>query len=219
MLLLKEEIAMRNRSKISTVVSYALILLVSMFALWGCLKSSEVTAVPEEQPAATVAPEQSEAAKAEAMAQANAEKERADAAAAAAAAAAAEAKAREEAAASERAAAAAEAGLKPIYFDFDRSFIRDDARPVMKANAEWLKANPKVKVKIEGNCDERGTIEYNQALGQRRAAAAKKYLTDLGISSSRISLISYGKEKPVCSEQTEECWQNNRRDELVATTP
>ena len=202
---------MRNRSKISTVVSYALILLVSVFALWGCPKSAEVTAVPEAQPAPAVAPEQSEAAKAEALAQANAEKERAAAAAAA------EAKAREEAEAKERAAAAAEAaGLKPIYFDFDRSFVRDDARPVMKANAEWLKANPKVKVRIEGSCDERGTIEYNQALGQRRAVTAKKYLTDLGVASSRISLISYGKEKPVCSEQTEECWQKNRRDELVA---
>jgi len=205
---------MRNRSRIKTVVSFALILLVCMFALWGCPMSHEVMSVPEAQPAPAVAPEQSEAAKAEALAQANAEKERAAAAAA-------EAKAREEAAAaaaaaSERAAAAAGAGLKPIYFDFDRSFIRDDARPVMKANAEWLKANPSVKVRIEGSCDERGTIEYNQALGQRRAAAAKKYLTDLGIASSRISLISYGKEKPVCSEQTEECWQNNRRGELVA---
>lgn len=201
---------MRNRSKISTVVSFALILFVSMFALWGCPKSADVTSVPEAQPAPAVAPEQSEAAKAEALAQANAEKERAAAAAAA------ETKAREEAAAGERAAAAAGAGLKPIYFDFDQSFIRDDARPVMKANAEWLKANPKAKVRIEGSCDERGTIEYNQALGQRRAAAAKKYLTDLGIASSRSSLISYGKEKPVCSEQTEECWQKNRRDELVA---
>jgi peptidoglycan-associated lipoprotein len=172
--------------------------------------SADVTTVPEEQPAPAITPEQSEAAKAEAMAQADAEKERAAAAAAA------EAKAREEAAASERAAAAAEAGLKPIYFDFDRSFIRDDMRPVMRENADWLKANPNVKVRIEGNCDDRGTIEYNQALGQRRAAAARKYLTDLGIASSRISLISYGKEKPACNEQTEECWQMNRRDELVA---
>lgn len=203
---------MRNRSKISTVLTFALILFVSMFALWGCPMSADVTTVPEEQPAPAIAPEQSEAAKAEAMAQANAEKERAAAAAAA------EAKAREEAAASERAAAAPEAGLKPVYFDFDRSFIRDDMRSVMKANADWLKANPNAKVRIEGNCDDRGTIEYNQALGQRRAAAARKYLTDLGIASSRISLISYGKEKPVCNEETEECWQKNRRDELVAVT-
>jgi peptidoglycan-associated lipoprotein len=94
--------------------------------------------------------------------------------------------------------------------------VRDDAKPVMKHNADYLKANPKVKVRIEGNCDERGTIEYNQALGQRRAAATKKYLTDLGISAKRISLISYGKEKPVCTNSTEDCWQQNRRAELVS---
>jgi peptidoglycan-associated lipoprotein len=198
----KGGITMKNRSKISTVLSFALILFISMFALWGCPKSAEVTAVPEAQP--TVSPEQSDAAKAEELAQA--ERERADA----------EAKAREEAEARERAAAEAVAGLNSIYFDFDRSFVRDDARLVMKANAEWLKANPNAKVRIEGNCDERGTIEYNQALGQRRAAAAKKYLTDLGIASSRISLISYGKEKPACSDQTEDCWQKNRRADLVA---
>lgn len=117
--------------------------------------------------------------------------------------------------AKERAAAAGEE-LQPIYFDFDKSFVRDDARSVMKANADWLKANPKARVKIEGNCDERGTIEYNQALGQRRAASAKKYLTDMGISANRISLISYGKEKPVCKQSNEDCWQKNRRDDLVA---
>ena len=126
-----------------------------------------------------------------------------------------EQKAPEEEEAKERSAAAGE-GLQPIYFDFDKSFVRDDARSVMKANADWLKANPKVKVKIEGNCDERGTIEYNQALGQRRAASAKKYLTDMGISANRISLISYGKEKPVCKQGNEDCWQKNRRDDLVA---
>jgi peptidoglycan-associated lipoprotein len=85
----------------------------------------------------------------------------------------------------------------------------------MNANAEWLKANPKVKIRIEGNCDERGTAEYNQALGQRRAASARKYLTDLGISAGRISLISYGKEKPLCSDRVEGCWQKNRRDDFV----
>jgi len=112
-------------------------------------------------------------------------------------------------------AAVSGAGLKVIYFDFDKSFIRDDARPVMKANAEWLKAHSNVKVRIEGASDERGTIEYNQALGQRRAASAKKYLIDTGISSNRISLISYGKEKPVCTDHDEACWQKNRRDEIV----
>jgi peptidoglycan-associated lipoprotein len=106
-------------------------------------------------------------------------------------------------------------GLKPVYFDFDKSFIRDDAREVLKENAAWLKAHPKVKIKIEGNCDEKGTKEYNQALGQRRAVSAKKYLADMGVSDSRISLISYGKEKPVCTEGTENCWQKNRRDDFV----
>lgn len=105
---------------------------------------------------------------------------------------------------------------RSICFDFDQSHIRDNARAVMKANADWLRANPKAKVRIEGNCDERGTIEYNQALGQRRAQSAKKYLTDLGISAGRISLISYGKEKPACAENAEECWQKNRRADLVA---
>jgi len=108
------------------------------------------------------------------------------------------------------------AGLQPVYFDFDKSFIRDDAKAAMKANADWLKANPNAKVRIEGNCDERGTIEYNQALGQRRAASAKKYLTDMGVSAKRIALISYGKEKPVCKESTEDCWQKNRRDDFIA---
>jgi len=114
----------------------------------------------------------------------------------------------------ERAAMSAE-GIKAIYFDFDKSFVRKDAEPVLQANAEWLKANPTVRIRIEGNCDERGTIEYNQALGQRRASSAKKYLTDMGISASRISVVSYGKEKPSCTESNEVCWQKNRRDDFV----
>lgn len=186
-----------------TVVMMTLILVMSIFALYGCPKKAEITAAPEAQPQ-KVDPAAADAAKA-------AEEKRAAEAAAAAAAKAAE----DEKAEKERAAKEA-AGLKPIYFDFDKSFVRDDAKAVMKANAAWLKANPKAKIRIEGNCDERGTIEYNQALGQRRAASAKKYLTDLGISGKRISLISYGKEKPVCKESTEECWQQNRKADLVA---
>ncbi len=170
----------------------AVIMAVSMFALWGCPKKAEVTAAPEaqkEEAPAVTEEQKPEAAKEEAKPEVKEEvKEQAPAA----------------------------AGLQPVYFDFDKSFIRDDARSVMKANAEWLKANPKVKIRIEGNCDERGTKEYNQALGQRRAASAKKYLMDMGISGKRISLISYGKEKPLCTEQNEECWQRNRRDDLVA---
>jgi peptidoglycan-associated lipoprotein len=117
----------------------------------------------------------------------------------------------------ERAATAA-AGLQPIYFDFDRSVIRDDAKAAMVVNSQWLKTNPNVKVRIEGNSDDRGTKEYNQALGQRRAASAKKYLVDMGISANRISLISYGKEKPVCGEASEGCWQKSRRDDFIAVT-
>ena len=191
--------------KRTTVVVLMVILVLSVFALYGCPKSADVSSAPESQPQKVE--KTPEAAAAEA-AKAAEEKKAAEAAAAAA-------KAAEDAAAKERAAKEA-AGLKAIYFDFDKSFVRDDAKAVMKANAARLKANPKAKVRIEGNCDERGTIEYNQALGQRRAASAKKYLTDLGISGKRISLISYGKEKPVCKESTEDCWQQNRRADLVA---
>lgn len=166
--------------------------LAGLLSLWGCPKKTEVTASPETQKE-TAAP--SEAQKAPATQ-------------------AAPAAAKPEMNAQERATAAAE-GQKPIYFDFDKSFIRKDAEPLMQENATWLKANPNVKVRIEGNCDERGTKEYNQALGQRRAVSAKKYLTDMGVSARRISLISYGKEKPICSEHTEACWQKNRRDDFV----
>jgi peptidoglycan-associated lipoprotein len=190
--------------KRTTVVLLMLILVLSIFALYGCPKSADVSSAPESQPQKVE--KTPEAAAAEA-AKAAEEKKAAEEAAAKAAA--------EEAAARERAAKEA-AGLKAIYFDFDKSFVRDDAKAVMKANAAWLKANPKAKVRIEGNCDERGTIEYNQALGQRRAASTKKYLTDLGVSGKRISLISYGKEKPVCKESTEDCWQQNRRADLIA---
>jgi peptidoglycan-associated lipoprotein len=191
--------------KRTTTVLLMLILVLSVFAFYGCPKSADVSSAPEPQA-------QKVDTSAEDAAKAAAEKSAADDAAAKAAAAKA---AEEERAAKERAAKETE-GLKPIYFDFDKSFVRDDAKGVMKANADYLKANPKVKVRIEGNCDERGTIEYNQALGQRRAASAKKYLTDMGTSGKRISLISYGKEKPVCNEGTEDCWQKNRRADIVA---
>jgi peptidoglycan-associated lipoprotein len=180
-------------------VVFLIILCVAMLSFWGCPKKTEVTSAPEEKKetkAEQMAPEQKSAEEA-AM-----ERERAE-------------KLREEQE-KERAAAAAAKGLQPIYFDFDRAVIRQDARAVMKANADWLKAHPKVKIRIEGNCDERGTIEYNQALGQRRATNAKKFLTDLGIAGKRIALISYGKEKPVCTESTEACWQKNRRDDFIA---
>jgi len=188
-----------------SVALLSLILMLGLAVLTGCPKKAEMSSAPEAQPQkAEPAPTP-----AEDSAKKAAEQKAAEEAAAAAAKRAEEEKAKE-------AAPKAVAGLQPIYYDFDQSFIRDDAKPVMKANAEYLKANPKAKIRIEGNCDERGTIEYNQALGQRRAQAAKKYLTDLGVSAKRISLISYGKEKPICTESTEDCWQRNRRGDLIA---
>lgn len=108
--------------------------------------------------------------------------------------------------------------LKDIYFDFDRADLRPDARETLKANAQWLKDNPAATVQIEGHCDERGTAEYNLALGARRAQAAKDYLVTLGIGEQRISTISYGQELPVCREHNEECWQKNRHDRFVPKT-
>jgi len=86
---------------------------------------------------------------------------------------------------------------------------------VLDAKLPILRANPNMRIRIEGNCDDRGSEEYNLALGQRRAAAAKRYLTDFGIDAGRIDIISYGHERPVCSQGSDECWSQNRRDEFV----
>ena len=101
--------------------------------------------------------------------------------------------------------------LRDIFFDFDRFTIRGEARSILEANTEYLKANKDSKILIQGHCDERGTSEYNMALGERRAQSAKKYLIDMGIDPSRISTVSYGREKPFCTDHNEECWQENRR--------
>ena len=101
-----------------------------------------------------------------------------------------------------------------IYFDFDKYEIRPEAKVVLEKRADWLRANPSFKVRIEGNTDERGTNEYNMALGERRAKAAQKYFNALGISMDRMSTISFGEEKPLCKEQNEKCWQKNRRDDF-----
>jgi peptidoglycan-associated lipoprotein len=105
--------------------------------------------------------------------------------------------------------------LKDIFFDFDRSDLNAEARTTLRANAAWLKANPAARVEIEGHCDERGTSEYNLALGAKRAQSARDYLTTLGISAARLSTISYGEEIPVCREKTESCYQQNRRSRFV----
>ena len=102
------------------------------------------------------------------------------------------------------------------HFDFDRSTVRSDDFSALQRAARCLKARPLTKVRIEGNCDDRGTTAYNLALGQRRAAASQKYLVDLGIPASRTSTVTYGKEKPRCTEDTESCWATNRRDDLLS---
>ena len=115
----------------------------------------------------------------------------------------------------ESTATPASSPLKDVYFDFDRYDLRADAREILKANSAWLKANPGAQVQIEGHCDERGTTEYNVALGSRRSESVKDYLVTLGTSADRLSTISYGEEVPVCREQTEDCWQKNRRVRFV----
>jgi len=115
----------------------------------------------------------------------------------------------------ESTATPASSPLKDVYFDFDRYDLRADAREILKANSTWLKANPAAQVQIEGHCDERGTTEYNIALGSRRSEGVRDYLVTLGTSADRLSTISYGEEVPVCREQTEECWQQNRRVRFV----
>ena len=108
--------------------------------------------------------------------------------------------------------------LKDIYFEFDRSNLRADTRETLKRNFEWLKANPGVRVEVEGHADERGTNEYNLALGARRSQGAKDYLLSLGLAPDRVSTISYGEELPVCREKAEECWHKNRRGHFVVIT-
>jgi peptidoglycan-associated lipoprotein len=107
------------------------------------------------------------------------------------------------------------APLLPIYFDFDKSNIRQDQRVRIENDAEFLAGNKTIRVRIEGNCDERGTNEYNMALGQRRALSAKKYLTNLGIDEHRLETISYGEEKPLLFGHDEYSWAQNRRDDFV----
>jgi peptidoglycan-associated lipoprotein len=105
--------------------------------------------------------------------------------------------------------------VRDAYFDFNKSDIRADAREALSKTADFLKNYPQIKVNIEGHCDERGSTEYNLALGDRRANATKQYLVSLGISADRITTVSYGKEKPFCMESNEACWQQNRRGHFV----
>ncbi len=109
----------------------------------------------------------------------------------------------------------AEKKLKTIHFDFNKYNIKPSDGVILQANAKWIKANKPGVVLIEGNCDERGTVEYNLALGERRAVAAEKYLMSLGIKKSELKTISYGKSKPVDPAHNETAWAKNRRDDFV----
>ena len=115
-------------------------------------------------------------------------------------------------------------GLQAVYFDYDKYALADAARDTLSKNAEYLKKNPDFDALVEGHCDERGTVEYNLALGQKRAQTVRDYLVRLGVPAKQLGTISYGKEKPTCTESNEDCWAKNRRAETkvrsrTASTP
>jgi peptidoglycan-associated lipoprotein len=111
----------------------------------------------------------------------------------------------------------AENHLGEVHFDYDESTIRDDARPILQANADYMKRWTSIQVTVEGHCDSRGSAEYNLALGTRRATAVKDYLVSLGVSGNRMTVVTKGKEEPLCTEETESCWARNRRGHFIIT--
>ena len=105
--------------------------------------------------------------------------------------------------------------VRDAYFDYDSAEIRADAQVALRKTADFLKNYPQLRVTIEGHCDERGSTEYNLALGDRRANAVKQYLISLGVPGDRLNVVSFGKEKPFCMQSTEDCYQQNRRGHFV----
>lgn len=108
--------------------------------------------------------------------------------------------------------------FKDLHFDFDKYDVKETEMPILKAIASWMTKNTAARLSIEGHCDDRGTNEYNLALGDRRAKAVRDALVSLGVASAKLDTISYGEEKPVCKDETEECWANNRRAHFVVLT-
>jgi peptidoglycan-associated lipoprotein len=104
---------------------------------------------------------------------------------------------------------------RSVYFDFDKFDVKDEYRPLVEAHAKYLRENPGAKMLIQGNADERGSREYNVALGQRRSDTVKKMMTLLGVRESQIESVSLGEEKPACAEHGEDCWAKNRRDDML----
>jgi len=111
--------------------------------------------------------------------------------------------------------ASAAAGLRDVFFAYDSFSITDEGRHALTSDAEWIKSNPLVQLKIEGHCDERGTSAYNLVLGEKRAKAVRNYLVELGVVPQHLSVVSYGKERPFCTEHGEHCYSMNRRGHLV----
>ena len=105
--------------------------------------------------------------------------------------------------------------VKDIYFDYDKSDVRADEQATIQADASFLQQHPNISLTVEGHCDERGSTEYNLALGDNRASSVKNALVSAGVSADRVKTVSYGKEKPFCTEHNEQCWQQNRRGHLV----
>jgi peptidoglycan-associated lipoprotein len=202
---------MKRNLVVATLVVFAFS---SIFLLFSCAKKQviteekemkapapEVAKVEEEKPAVPAAKEEKmEEAKVERLKELEEAKKR-------------EAAIDEEKAWMERRAAKFEA--EAIFFDFDKSFIRLEYRPVLQEKAAFLKDYPDMRVRLEGNCDERGTNEYNLALGERRGSSAKNFLISLGIAADRIEIISYGEERPRGLGHNEASWSQNRRDDFV----
>lgn len=111
--------------------------------------------------------------------------------------------------------ASAVAGLRDVFFGYDSFSITDEGRHALSSDAEWIKSNPQTQLKIEGHCDERGTSAYNLVLGEKRAKAVRNYLVELGVTPQHLSVVSYGKERPFCTEHGEHCYSMNRRGHLV----
>lgn len=109
-------------------------------------------------------------------------------------------------------------GLKTVFFDYDKATLSGEAKKVIQGNVEWMKKNANTKVQIEGHCDNRGSIEYNVALGERRANSVKDYMMSLGLSGNRLATISYGEEKPLVSSENESAWKKNRRANFVPSS-
>jgi peptidoglycan-associated lipoprotein len=107
--------------------------------------------------------------------------------------------------------------LDDVFFDLDKSDVREDAKPALQKDADWLKRWASTQVTLEGHCDSRGSAEYNLGLGSRRASAVRDYLVSLGVPTNRVTVISKGKEQPFCNEASESCWQQNRRGHFLIT--